>query len=672
MADWLEEVRKLVAPEIVIGTGTRSLVGRYARNLGARKVLVVTDPGLVATGWPDDVVKSLEREDLAVVVFDRVTSNPRSAEVAAGAELYRLEGCDLIASVGGGSPTDCAKGIGIAASNARDILELEGIDNIRLPMPPLVCVPTTCSGADVSQYAIVTDLERHRKVAIVSKAIVPDVTLVDPELLTTLSSSLAVASGIDALSHGLEAFLSNASAEITDVLALHAVRLLWAFLPRSLTEPSDLAVRRQVAIGATCAGLAFSNAGLGVLHALSHGIAGVDDGLHGKYVAPLLPRVLDFNFEAVPAGKMSQLRAALGLEEVDTSSAKRQLVEAIERFVRDLGASAELSLAALSEAEAEVVVWHVMTDPCLATNPRTVARADIEQLLGLPRRVAPALEVSQDEVRRLRDRIVGLGERSMRKSYYPSLLQRIDELQRAKDAAERASRMKTEFLNVASHELRTPLTSLQLLIPLVAQRLDVPALGKTLDRMERQVARLATMVNDMLDVARLERGAVTLHRAPTEIGELVRDAIETFRLQFPARPISLAAPDRSITVHCDRIRIEQVLDNLLDNAAKYSPDDRPIGVAIAVENADVRISVRDEGLGLPTEELGSLFTPLFRTSRSTALHKQGLGLGLYISSEIVRLHGGRIGVTANPDAGSTFFFYLPAAAPRRSPNAVPR
>jgi signal transduction histidine kinase len=255
----------------------------------------------------------------------------------------------------------------------------------------------------------------------------------------------------------------------------------------------------------------------------------------------------------------------------------------------------------------------------------------------------------------------------MRKSYYPSLLQRIDELQRAKDAAERASRMKTEFLNVASHELRTPLTSLQLLIPLVAQRLDVPELDRMLGRMERQVARLATMVNDMLDVSRLERGAVTIRRAPTDIGELVRDAIETFRLQFPARRISLAAPDRSITVHCDRIRIEQVLDNLLDNAAKYSPDDRPIGVAIAVESSDVRISIRDEGIGIPTEELASLFTPLFRTSRSTALHKSGLGLGLYISAEIVRLHGGRIGVTANPDAGSTFSFYLPAAAPPSAP-----
>ncbi|HEX6035186.1 MAG TPA: iron-containing alcohol dehydrogenase, partial [Anaerolineales bacterium] len=146
------DLRKFVVPEFVFGAGARQLAGRYARNFGARKVLVVSDPGVIRTGWTTQVIDSLKDEDIPFTIFSQVTSNPRAGEVMAGVEAYQREGCNLIIAVGGGSPMDCAKGIGIASANRRDVLEFEGVDQVPVPGPPLICIPTTAgSSADVTQ-----------------------------------------------------------------------------------------------------------------------------------------------------------------------------------------------------------------------------------------------------------------------------------------------------------------------------------------------------------------------------------------------------------------------------------------------------------------------------------------------------------------------------------------
>lgn len=176
----LLELRKFLAPEAVFGQGAALLAGRYAQNLGARKVLLVTDPGVAAQPWFAPVAESIGEAGLRLEVFTDIHPNPRDFEVMRGAEVYRAAGCDAIVAVGGGSPMDCAKGIGIVSTNERHVLEFEGVDNVTRPGPPLICVPTTAgSSADVSQFAIITDTARRVKIAIVSKAMVPDAALVD-------------------------------------------------------------------------------------------------------------------------------------------------------------------------------------------------------------------------------------------------------------------------------------------------------------------------------------------------------------------------------------------------------------------------------------------------------------------------------------------------------------
>jgi alcohol dehydrogenase len=164
------ELRKFVSPEFIFGNGALQLAGRYAKNFGASKVLVVTDKGVIEAGWTEKVTRCLEEEDLSFIVFSKVTPNPRSEEVMQGAELYREAGCDVIIAIGGGSPIDCAKGIGIVSTNNRNVMCFEGVDQIPVPGPPLICIPTTAgSSADVSQFAIITEISAHRKVALVSK-----------------------------------------------------------------------------------------------------------------------------------------------------------------------------------------------------------------------------------------------------------------------------------------------------------------------------------------------------------------------------------------------------------------------------------------------------------------------------------------------------------------------
>jgi alcohol dehydrogenase class IV len=272
------ELRKFVAPEFVFGLDARRLVGRYAQNVGARKVLLVTDRELyTGTPWVEEAVATLVAADVPCVVFDRVSPNPRSAEVMAGAACYARERCNAVVAVGGGSVMDCAKGIGIVCSNGGSVLDFEGVDRIARPMPPLICIPTTSGTAsEVSQFSIILDETRRTKIAIVSKAAVPDVGLVDPATTTTMDPYLTACTGMDALTHAVEAFVSNASSPITDLHALEAIRLIHEALPAVIAEPGDMLWRGRMMLGSLEAGLAFSNAILGAVHAM---VVHAQDGL---------------------------------------------------------------------------------------------------------------------------------------------------------------------------------------------------------------------------------------------------------------------------------------------------------------------------------------------------------------------------------------------------------
>lgn len=379
----MDHLRKFVAPEFLFGAKARTLVGQYAHNLGMGKVLLVSDPGVVAAGWAGSVEASLSAAGIQWVRFTEVSSNPRDLEVHAGLEVYRREDCDSIVAVGGGSPMDCAKGIGIMARNAGHILDYEGVDTIQIPCPPLICVPTTAgTSADVSQFCIITDTARRTKIAIVSKALVPDLALIDPETTLTMDADLTAHTGMDALTHAVEALGSNASSAITDLHALEAIRLVMAHLEAAHQGLDDLEKRTPVMLASLHAGLAFSNASLGAVHAMAHALGGLGNLPHGECNAILLPLVMDYNYDAAEATYRRML-APLGLEgrtTTDREGVKRAILEAVAGIQNRLGIVERLGALGVTQADLPGLAERALADPCMVTNPRTPTRAEIVNL----------------------------------------------------------------------------------------------------------------------------------------------------------------------------------------------------------------------------------------------------------------------------------------------------
>ncbi len=368
------ELRKFVVPEFVFGSGARYLAGRYGKNLGIRRVLVVTDQGVSEAGWTGEVVKSLEAENITCVVYSHVTPNPRAEEVMEGAEVYRNEGCNAIVAVGGGSPMDCAKGIGIVSSNKAHVLTFEGADEVPVPSPPLICIPTTAgTSADVSQFAIIADRERQVKIAIVSKMVVPDVALIDPVTTSSMNRDLTGCTGMDALVHAVEAYVSDAHSPVTDLHALEAVRLVTANLVHAIEEPGNMDFRTRMMLGSLHAGLAFSNASLGAVHAMAHSLGGLLDFAHGQVNAILLSHVVEFNFEAA-AERYLEIGKAMGLAE----PGKEEIISMMHSLRQAAGVTRGLRELGLRPEDIPELAEKAMHDVCMVTNPRAPTQKEIE------------------------------------------------------------------------------------------------------------------------------------------------------------------------------------------------------------------------------------------------------------------------------------------------------
>jgi len=376
----MDTLRKFVAPEIVFGSGALQLAGRYARNLGASRVFLVSDPGVAQVGWTEAVIRSLEAASLEWALFAEVSSNPRAEEVMAGADRYAREACDVILAVGGGSPMDCAKAIGIVHTNRRHVLEFEGVDRVDDPGPPLICIPTTAgTSSDVSQFTIVSNRFEKRKIAILSKSVVPDVALVDPEPTTTMDAHLTACTGMDALVHALEALVSNAGSELTDLHAREAVGRVFHYLPKVLEHPRDMAARQQVMFGSLAAGLAFSNASLGAVHAMSHSIGGLFDLPHGECNSLLIDHVVRFNWPQA-GHRYASLADPMGvsLEGLSSEAACDAFIEALVGFKHRIGITATLGERGIRKEDIPQLARLAVDDPCMATNPTAPTINDIE------------------------------------------------------------------------------------------------------------------------------------------------------------------------------------------------------------------------------------------------------------------------------------------------------
>lgn len=373
---------KFHAPEIVFGFGSLAEAGFAAARLGARRPFVVTDPGICEAGWVDELTAYLRDARLHPVIWSAVTPNPKDHEVRAAYERYVASEADVIIGIGGGSVMDAAKGVAILSGNAGDILDFAGVDQVTRPIPPMLMIPSTSgTGADVSQFCIVTDTERSVKITIMGRALVPDISVTDPRLLVTMPEDLNAATGLDALTHGVESFVSLAHNPLADSHALNAVGLVCRHLRTTMTSPRDEHARAKMAQASLEAGLAFTNAILGATHAMSHQVGGLLDLPHGVVNGVLLPHVIRYNARATPARYLDLAGAAgLDVDGADGEKAAELLAEHVRRLADDVGVPSGLRALGVSEDDIPQLARTTLDDACLTTNPRTASEEEIVTL----------------------------------------------------------------------------------------------------------------------------------------------------------------------------------------------------------------------------------------------------------------------------------------------------
>ena len=373
---------KFHAPEIVFGPGSLAEAGFAAARLGARQPFVLTDPGIVEAGWTDELLGHLADAGLRASVWTQVTPNPKDHEIRAAHAAYVDRGADVIVAIGGGSVMDAAKGVAILAGNGGDILDYRGVDQLTNPIPPLMMIPSTSgTGADVSQFCIVTDTERSVKITVMGRALVPDLSITDPRLLQTMPEWLNAATGLDALTHGIESFVSLAHNPLADLHAVSAVGLVGQHLRTTMDRPDDIEARRGMAEASLSAGLAFSNAILGATHAMSHQVGGLLDAPHGVINGVLLPHVVRFNAATVPE-RFLPLAHAFGLPAAETDSyvAADWLADRIRVLADQVGVPSGLKVLGVTPENCRLLARTALDDACLTTNPRAADEDDLTAL----------------------------------------------------------------------------------------------------------------------------------------------------------------------------------------------------------------------------------------------------------------------------------------------------
>ncbi|SHH73252.1 L-threonine dehydrogenase [Ferrimonas marina] len=350
--------------------------------LGFRKALIVTDKPLVQLGISSQVVDKLQTQGIEAVVFDGVQPNPTTANVAAGLAMLKQAECDFVLSLGGGSPHDCAKGIALVATNGGDIRDYEGVDQSAKPQLPLVAINTTAGTAsEMTRFCIITDESRHIKMAIVDKNTTPILSVNDPELMRLKPKDLTAATGMDALTHAIEAYVSTAASPITDACAEKAISLISQHLRAAVANGDDLEAREQMAYAQFLGGMAFNNASLGYVHAMAHQLGGFYDLPHGVCNALLLPHVQRFNAPAC-AARLKAVAALMGVDTSaldDTAGAEAAIV-AIQTLASDIGIPANLTALEVKAEDIPTLASNALKDACGLTNPR---QASHEEIMGI-------------------------------------------------------------------------------------------------------------------------------------------------------------------------------------------------------------------------------------------------------------------------------------------------
>ena len=364
------------------GAGAVKSITAELSARGLKKPIVFSDPDLVKFGVTKKVTDLLDKAKVKYALFTDIKPNPTIANVKNGVKAAKAAKADSIIAIGGGSSMDTAKAVGIILTNPKfaDVRSLEGVAPTKNPSAPILAVPTTAgTAAEVTINYVITDVEKHRKFVCVDPHDIPVVAFVDPEMMSTMPKGLTAFTGMDALTHAIEGYITKAACPITDMLHLEAIRLIASSLRDAVAgKPSG---REGMALGQYIAGMGFSNVGLGIDHSMAHGLSALYDMPHGKACAILLPTAMKFN--APKSGdkyrKIAVAMGVKGVEKMTLAEARKAAIAAVEKLSKDVGIPADLK-GVLKKEDIRFLAESAYADACRPGNPREVTVKDIEKL----------------------------------------------------------------------------------------------------------------------------------------------------------------------------------------------------------------------------------------------------------------------------------------------------
>lgn len=367
----------------LMGQGCLKEMGEEISARGFKKALIVTDKILCDIKLVDKLTKVLENNSVEYVIYNETKPNPTVKNVHDGLELLKESQCDFVISFGGGSPHDCAKGIAILATNGGDIKDYEGVNKSKLPQLPLICVNTTAGTAsEMTIFCIITDEDRHVKMALVDKNMTPICAVNDPELMTAMPKGLTAATGMDALTHAVEAYVSTAATPVTDACAMKAIQLISVNLKNAVDNGNDITARDNMAYAEYLAGMAFNNASLGYVHAIAHQLGGFYDLPHGVCNAVLLPRVQQFNSK-VCAARLKDVAMFMGVDvaNLNDEQGAQAAIDAIMELSKYINIPSGLKELGVKESDFDILAENALKDACGLTNPIKATHDEVKDIL---------------------------------------------------------------------------------------------------------------------------------------------------------------------------------------------------------------------------------------------------------------------------------------------------
>ncbi len=364
------------------GAGAISAIADEAKKRGFKKAFVCSDPDLIKFGVTAKVLKVLDDNALSYEVYSDIKANPTIENVKTGVAAFKASGADYIIAIGGGSSMDTAKAVGIIITNPEyeDVRSLEGVAPTKNPCVPIIAVPTTAgTAAEVTINYVITDVEKNRKFVCVDPHDIPVVAVVDPEMMSTMPKGLTAATGMDALTHAIEGYITKGAWELSDMFHLKAIEIIARSLRGAVDNTPE--GREGMALGQYVAGMGFSNVGLGIVHSMAHPLGAVYDTPHGVANAIILPTVMEYNAECT-GEKYREIARVMGVEGVDSMTQaeyRKAAVDAVRQLSIDVGIPTDLK-AIVKEEDIDFLAQSAMDDACRPGNPKDPTLEDIKAL----------------------------------------------------------------------------------------------------------------------------------------------------------------------------------------------------------------------------------------------------------------------------------------------------